>query len=60
MGKKQNVVALGFALWVLGVLTGANAGDLFPGNSVIPSGVMLVVALLASVGNFVVLYKKVN
>ncbi len=60
MKQKNSVLASGFVLWVLGVLVGAGAGDILPGESYLPAGVVLGIALLASVGNFAVLFKKVQ
>lgn len=58
MNRKQTILATGVVLWVLGVLVGASAADLLPGNSLIPSQLLLTIALLASVGNFVAFHKK--
>lgn len=59
MSSKQTIFATAMVLWILGVLVGASAADILPGSSVIPSRVLLTVALLASVGNLFVLYRKV-
>jgi hypothetical protein len=56
---KHTIVATVIVLWVLGVLVGAAASDMLPGSPVIPSGVLLVVALLASVGNLLFLSRVV-
>jgi Co/Zn/Cd efflux system component len=60
MSHKQTILATGFVLWVLGVLVGTSAGNLLPGDFSITSEVMLIVALVASLANFVVLYRKVQ
>ena len=58
MNKKNTVLTAAFVLWVLGVLVGAGAGEVFPGEFFAPAKVVLAVALLASLGNFVILYKN--
>mgnify|MGYP001817419781 CR=1 FL=1 len=58
MTTKNTVVATGLVLWVLGVLVGAAAGEVMPGGLSIPAKLVLVVALLASLGNFAVLCRK--
>ena len=58
MTTKQTVLATAIVLWVLGVLVGASAADILPGNSAVSSGVVLTVTLLASLGNLLFLYSK--
>ena len=60
MTRKHTIFTTAIVLWVLGVLVGASAADLMPGESAIPSEVVLTVALLASFGNLFVLYRKVE
>jgi hypothetical protein len=60
MDNKNTIPATGFVLWVLGVLVGASAGEVLPGGFSMPAKAVLAVALLASLGNFAVLYKKVQ
>ena len=58
MNNKKTVLATGFVLWVLGILVGAGAGEVIPGQSSVTAKAELAVALLASLGNFVVLYRR--
>ena len=60
MKTKRTVFATAIVLWVLGVLVGASAADILPGNSAVPSGALLTVTLLASLGNLLFLYRKVR
>lgn len=60
MGKKNSVLTTSFVLWILGVVVGAGATEVIPGQFSAPAKVVLAVALLASLGNFFVLYKKVQ
>ena len=60
MKNKRVVLTTGFVLWILGILVGASAGDLLPGSSRVSSQFTLTVALLASLGNFAVLYRKLG
>ena len=58
MGTKNTVLTTSLVLWILGILVGAGAVEVFPGQFSVPAKVVLAVALLASLGNFFVLYKK--
>ena len=58
MDKKNTVLATGFVLWVLGILVGAGAAEVIPGQFSASAKVVLAVALLASLGNFIVLFRK--
>ena len=58
MSNRSAILATGLVLWVLGVLVGASAGEILPGEFSVPAKVLLAVALLASLGNFAVLFKK--
>ena len=58
MNSKNSVLVTGFVLWVLGILVGAGAGEVIPGQFSVPATTVLAVALLASLGNFVVLYRR--
>ena len=58
MSNRKAILASGFVLWILGILVGASAGEILPGEFSVPNKVLLALALLASLGNFAVLFKK--
>jgi hypothetical protein len=57
MNKKNTILYAGFGLWVSGMLVGANAVDLLPDEPSWPSGVILAVGLLTSLGSARLLYR---
>ena len=60
MKMKREIIGAGLVLWVLGLLSGARASKLLPGELSLSPGVVLAIALLASIGNFVALYRMVH
>jgi hypothetical protein len=56
MNKRNTLVATGIGVWVSGMLVGANAVDLL---RVEPSGVLLAIGLILSLGNLAVLYRTI-
>jgi hypothetical protein len=57
MNKRNTLIATGIGVWVSGMLVGANAVDLL---RVEPSGVLLAIGLILSLGNLAVLYRTVR
>ena len=57
MNKRNTLIATGIGVWVSGMLVGANAVDLL---HVEPSGVLLAIGLILSLGNLAVLYRTVR
>jgi len=60
MDNRNTVLATGLVLWVLGILVGAGAAEVIPGQFTASAKVVLGVALLASIGNFIVLSRKIR
>ena len=60
MSKKSSITINLIGLWIFGLLVGANARDLLPGEPSLPAGLMLAIGLLGSVGMFATLYRVVR
>jgi len=61
MKEREAILWIGIVLWALGVLVGGSVAELLPGtSSALSPAVVLIVALVATAGNLVFLFKKVQ
>jgi hypothetical protein len=60
MSRKNTIRTNMFGLWAFGVLVGANVAVLLPLDPAWPSGVLLAIGVLGSLGTSAALYQAVG